>query len=41
MPPGMAHFVQFDEDTIIQVSTIGPSGFNYINPKDDPRQKAQ
>jgi quercetin dioxygenase-like cupin family protein len=41
VPPGMAHFVQFEEDTVIQVSTIGPSGFNYINPKDDPRQKTQ
>jgi quercetin dioxygenase-like cupin family protein len=41
VPPGMAHFVQFEEDTVIQVSTIGPSGFNYISAKDDPRQKAQ
>jgi quercetin dioxygenase-like cupin family protein len=41
LPPGMAHFVQFEEDTIIQVSTNGPWGINYINPKDDPRQKTQ
>ena len=40
-PPGMAHFVQFEEDTIIQVSTNGPWGINYINPKDDPRLKTQ
>ena len=40
-PPGMAHFAQFDEETVIQVSTIGPWGINYINPKDDPRQKTQ
>ena len=41
LPPGMAHFIQFEEDTIVQVSTIGPWGINYINPKDDPRQKTQ
>jgi quercetin dioxygenase-like cupin family protein len=40
-PPGMAHFVRFDEETVIQVNTIGPWGINYINPKDDPRQKTQ
>nr|ALS90448.1 cupin domain protein [uncultured bacterium] len=40
-PPGMPHFVHFDEETIIQVNTIGPWGIKYINPKDDPRQKTQ
>jgi quercetin dioxygenase-like cupin family protein len=40
-PPGMAHFVQFEEETVIQVSAIGPWGINYISPKDDPRQKTQ
>ena len=38
-PPGMAHFVTTDEDTIIQLNSIGPWGLTYINPKDDPRQK--
>ena len=41
LPPGMAHFARFEEETVIQVSTIGPWGINYINPKDDPRQKTQ
>jgi quercetin dioxygenase-like cupin family protein len=40
-PPGMAHFAQFEEETVIQVSTIGPWGINYVNPKDDPRLKTQ
>jgi quercetin dioxygenase-like cupin family protein len=38
-PPGMAHFVTTDEDTIIQLNSIGPWALNYVNPKDDPRQK--
>ena len=38
LPPGMAHFVFFDEPTEIQISTNGPWGLTYINPKDDPRK---
>jgi quercetin dioxygenase-like cupin family protein len=41
MPPGMAHFAYFEEETILQSNAIGPSSINYINPKDDPRQKTQ
>jgi hypothetical protein len=26
-------------DTVIQISTNGPWDLNYVNPKDDPRQK--
>lgn len=37
MPPGTAHFVFADEETVIQVNTNGPWGLTYINPKDDPR----
>ena len=37
MPPGTAHFVFADEETVIQVSTNGPWGLTYVNPKDDPR----
>ena len=37
MPPGMAHFAFFDEETIIQISTIGPWAVTYVNPADDPR----
>jgi quercetin dioxygenase-like cupin family protein len=39
-PPGMAHYVFMEEETVIQISTNGPWGLTYINPKDDP-QKAQ
>ena len=38
LPPSMAHFVFFDEATEIQISTNGPWGLTYINPKDDPRK---
>lgn len=41
LPPGTAHFVFFDEDTVIQINTTGPWAINYINPNDDPRQKSQ
>ena len=39
LPPGTAHYVFIDEETIIQQNTIGPSGITYINPEDDPRKK--
>jgi quercetin dioxygenase-like cupin family protein len=41
LPPGMAHYVFIDEETVVQISTVGPWGLTYINPKDDPRQKTQ
>jgi quercetin dioxygenase-like cupin family protein len=42
LPPGMVHHVFIDADnTIIQISTNGPWDLNYVNPKDDPRQKTQ
>jgi quercetin dioxygenase-like cupin family protein len=41
LSPGMAHYVFADEDTVVQISTTGPWGINYINAKDDPRQKTQ
>jgi quercetin dioxygenase-like cupin family protein len=41
LSPGMAHSVFFDEDAVVQVNTSGPWGINYVNPKDDPRQKTQ
>jgi quercetin dioxygenase-like cupin family protein len=40
-PPGMAHYVFMEEETVIQISTNGPWGLTYVNPKDDPRQKPQ
>ena len=39
LPPGTAHYVSIDEETIVQISTNGPWGLTYINPMDDPRQK--
>jgi quercetin dioxygenase-like cupin family protein len=41
LPPGMAHYVFIDEDTVIQISTNGPWDLTYVNPQDDPRQKTQ
>jgi quercetin dioxygenase-like cupin family protein len=41
LPPGMAHFAFADEDTVVQLNSTGPWTLNYINPKDDPRQKTQ
>ena len=38
LSPGMAHYIFFDEDTVVQVNTSGPWGLNYVNPKDDPRK---
>lgn len=40
-PPGMAHQFTADEDAVVQLNTMGPWGINYVNPKDDPRQKSQ
>lgn len=40
-PPGMTHFASTDEDTVIQLNSTGPWSLNYVNPKDDPRQKSQ
>jgi hypothetical protein len=40
LSPGTAHYVFINEETIVQISTNGPWGLTYINPEDDPRQKA-
>ena len=40
-PPGMVHQFTADEDAVVQVNSTGPWGINYVNPKDDPRQKSQ
>jgi quercetin dioxygenase-like cupin family protein len=39
--PGMAHYAFTDEETVVQINSSGPWGINYVNPKDDPRQKTQ
>jgi quercetin dioxygenase-like cupin family protein len=41
LPPDMAHFASADEDTVIQLNSIGPWALTYVNPQDDPRQKTQ
>lgn len=37
--PGIAHFVWFDEETVLQFSGNGPFGLEYVNPADDPRNQ--
>ena len=41
LAPGMEHFAFADEETVIQLNSIGPWGLTYVNPKDDPRQRTQ
>ena len=36
--PGSAHFAHTDDETVVQINSVGPWGIDYINPKDDPRQ---
>ena len=38
MPVGMQHFGFFDQETVVQINTIGPWGLTYVNEKDDPRK---
>ena len=38
LPPGTPHYAFAEGETIVQISTVGPWGLTYINPKDDPRQ---
>jgi quercetin dioxygenase-like cupin family protein len=37
-PASTPHFAFTDEETVIQLNSIGPWGITYVNPKDDPRQ---
>ena len=41
LPPETAHYVFIDDETVIQINTVGPWGLKYVNPEDDPRQKSQ
>ncbi len=38
-PPKSAHFAFVKEETVVQLSTIGPWALHYVDPKDDPRNK--
>lgn len=35
--PGMAHFTYNDEETVIQLTSVGPWAIEYVDPDDDPR----
>jgi quercetin dioxygenase-like cupin family protein len=39
MEPGTAHFAGADEETVVQLNSIGPWGVTYLDPRDDPRAK--
>ena len=41
MPAGMMHFAWTSEPTIIQIHGTGPFEIKYVNPADDPRNKAK
>jgi quercetin dioxygenase-like cupin family protein len=38
IPPGMAHYVYAEEETVVQLNSVGPFGVTYVDPKDDPRK---
>lgn len=41
LAPSTPHFVAVDEETVVQLNNNGPWVITYIDPKDDPRQKAK
>lgn len=41
MPPGMAHYVFVEDETVLQLNSFGPWSLNYIRPEDDPRKQTQ
>ncbi len=36
-PAEVAHWVTFDDNTVIQVTGVGPWKITYLDPRDDPR----
>jgi quercetin dioxygenase-like cupin family protein len=38
LPKGMHHYEWANEDTVIELSGVGPVGMTYLNPADDPRK---
>jgi quercetin dioxygenase-like cupin family protein len=36
-PANVPHFIEIEEDTVLQVSGTGPSGRNFVDPPDDPK----
>ena len=41
MAPGTPHYAYTDQNTIIQISTMGPWSIQHLNPADDPRNRAK
>ena len=41
MAPGTPHYAYTDQNTIIQISTMGPWSIQYLNPADDPRNRTK
>jgi Domain of unknown function (DUF4437) len=39
MEPEMHHFAWTSEETVVQLSGMGPWGITFVNPADDPRKK--
>jgi len=37
MPAGMKHFAWSPDETVIQISAMGPFAIKYVDPNDDPR----
>lgn len=37
MPPQVAHYVFSDQETVLQITSTGPWGIDYVDPRDDPR----
>ncbi len=35
--PGVPHYVFAEEETTLQITSTGPWGISYVDPKDDPR----
>ena len=40
MPTKQTHFAMTKGETVVQLHGMGPWGINYVNPADDPRNKA-
>ena len=38
LPKGTHHYEWANEDTVIELSGLGPVGMTYLNPADDPRK---
>lgn len=38
MSPGMQHYVYTDQETVLQLNSVGPWALTYVNAQDDPRK---